>query len=68
MLESKSTVIDLKNRVSESARSVLDQLVQEGARKMLQSAIEAEVTAYIEAHQGLLDQAGHRLVVECPHC
>lgn len=63
MLSHESTVIDLKNRVSESARSVLDQLVQEGARKMLQSAIEAEVTAYIEAYQGLVDEAGHRLVV-----
>jgi len=30
---------------------------------MLQSAIEAEVAAYIEAHQGLRDESGHRLVV-----
>ena len=30
---------------------------------MLQAAIEAEVAAYIEAHQELRDEAGHRLVV-----
>jgi len=63
MLSHESTVIDLKSRVAESARSVLDELVQEGARKMLQAAIEAEVAAYIEAHQVLRDEAGHRLVV-----
>ena len=63
MLSHESTVIDLKNRVAETARSVLDELVQEGARQMLQAAIEAEVAAYIEAHQGLRNEAGHRLVV-----
>lgn len=67
MLTHESTVIDLKNRVNESARSVLDQLIHEGARKMLQSAIEAEVAAYIEAHQGLRDDNGHRLVVRNGH-
>lgn len=30
---------------------------------MLQSAIEAEVAAYIEAHQDLREESGHRLVV-----
>jgi len=63
MLNHESTVIDLQSRVQSEARSVLDGLVQEGARKMLQAAIEAEVAAYIEAHQELRDEAGHRLVV-----
>lgn len=67
MLTHESTVIDLKNRVNESARSVLDQLIHEGARKMLQSAIEAEVAAYIAAHQDLRDEAGQRLVVRNGH-
>ena len=30
---------------------------------MLQAAIEEEAAAYIEAHQALRDEQGHRLVV-----
>lgn len=51
----------------EDTRSVLDQIVREGAQKMLQMAIEEEVTAYIEAHQELRDGNGHRLVVRNGH-
>lgn len=42
---------------------MLDELVQEGARAMLQQAIEAEVASYIEAYQHLRDERGQRLVV-----
>ena len=41
----------------------LDELVAEGARRMLIAGLEAEVADYIERHQGLVDEAGHRLVV-----
>lgn len=51
----------------EDTRSVLDQIVREGAQKMLQRAIEAEGVAYIEAHQELRDDKGHRLVVRNGH-
>ena len=34
---------------------------------MLQAAIEAEVGAYIEAHEQLRDANGHRLVVRNGH-
>jgi transposase-like protein len=40
----------------------LDELVREGARRMLAQALEAEVDAYLAAHQGELDERGHRLV------
>jgi transposase-like protein len=43
--------------------SLLDELAREGARQMLAAALQAEVAAYIEAHAGELDEAGHRLVV-----
>lgn len=44
--------------------SVLDELVTEGARRMLVTALEAEVADYIERHQQLVDaESGHRLVV-----
>lgn len=41
----------------------LDELVLEGARRMLAAALEVEVAAYIERCQGEVDEKGHRLVV-----
>lgn len=46
-----------------SGRSLLDDIVRDGARKMLATALQAEVTAYIDAHAHLVDDDGHRLVV-----
>ncbi len=43
--------------------ATLDDLAFEGARRMLAAALEEEVTAYIERHQGEIDGCGHRLVV-----
>ena len=43
--------------------STLDDLVAEGAQRMLMAGLEAEVADYVERHQGLVDEAGHRLVV-----
>jgi transposase-like protein len=43
--------------------SVLDEIVREGARRMLAAALEAEVAAYIEAHGEERDERGRRLVV-----
>ena len=48
----------------ESAKASLDEVLREGARQMLQEAIEAEVADYVEAHVGELDpKSGRRLVV-----
>lgn len=43
--------------------SPLDELVREGARRMLQSAIDAEVEAFIASHAERTDEQGRRLVV-----
>ncbi len=43
--------------------SLIDEIVRDGARRMLAAALEAEVAAYIAAHAGQLDEHGHRLVV-----
>jgi transposase-like protein len=43
--------------------SSLDELVAEGARRMLIAGLESEVADYIERHLGLVDESGHRLVV-----
>jgi putative transposase len=46
---------------SEVAMS-LDELACEGARRMLATALEAEVDAYLAAHAAVVDEHGHRLV------
>jgi transposase-like protein len=45
-------------------RSPLDEIVREGARRMLQSAIDAEVEAFIAQHAQKTDKQGRRLVVK----
>jgi transposase-like protein len=49
------------------AVSLLDELVREGARRMLAAALEAEVAAYIDAHTDEVDDNGRRLVVRNGH-
>jgi putative transposase len=44
-------------------RAVLDEIVLDGARRMLAAALEAEVDAYIAGLAGERDGSGHRLVV-----
>ena len=41
----------------------LDELIREGARRMLMTALEAEVADYIDRHQRERDEDGRRLVV-----
>jgi hypothetical protein len=43
--------------------SLVDQMVRDGARRMLAAALEAELAAYIAAHAERLDEHGRRLVV-----
>jgi transposase-like protein len=49
--------------VSVVGESLIDEIVRDGARRMLAAALEAEVAAYIAAHAGELDEQGRRLVV-----
>jgi putative transposase len=44
-------------------RDVLTEILRNGARQMLASAIEAEVADWIEAHAHIRDSDGHRQVV-----
>ena len=46
----------------EAESSLIDQIVREGARRMLAAALQAEVDAYIEQFADLRDEDGHRLV------
>ena len=45
------------------APSLIDEIVREGARRMLPEALQAEVDAYIAAFAAERDENGHRLVV-----
>jgi transposase-like protein len=44
-------------------RSLLDEIVRDGARQMLAAALRAEVAAYVEQFADQLDEDGRRLVV-----
>ncbi len=51
----------------EPSKDVLTEILREGAQKMLATAIEVEVDAYIEQHADQRDANGHRLVVRNGH-
>jgi putative transposase len=57
--------------VDESAREEfaagLDEIVREGARRMLAAALEAEVQEYLAAFADQVDELGRRLVVRNGH-
>jgi len=61
----KDNLIDIRGREEpfETPRSVLDELAREGARRMLQEALEAEVVEYLQRHRKYVDDGGHRLVI-----
>lgn len=58
----KNTNEDSKMQ-AESASQVLDGILKEGARKLLQIAIEKEVAEYIQQNRHLVDERGHKMVV-----
>jgi putative transposase len=47
----------------DGSRSLIDEIVREGARRMLAEALQAEVDAYIAGFAAERDEAGRRLVV-----
>ena len=46
-----------------STKSILDELIREGAQKILISALQLEVSGYVDEHKNTVDKNGHRLVV-----
>ncbi len=53
--------IESKNQGKET--SVLEEVIREGARRLLQAAIEHEVAEYISCFQNIKDEQGRRMVV-----
>ena len=58
----ESLAASITGPIAESA-SLIDEIVREGARRMLAEALQAEVAAYIERFAHELDEQGRRLVV-----
>ena len=57
-------VLDTAEETEEGTEEpTLDELAREGARRMLMTALAAEVAQYVETHQAAHDEAGRRLVV-----
>ena len=61
------TVVTNDDARAEDAAAGLDEIVRDGARRMLIAAIEMEASGYVEALNGELDEHGHRLVVRNGH-
>src|SRR5271168_1785771 len=51
------------NEDAGASRSLLDEIVRDGARQMLAVALAAEVGAYVEQFADQVDEHGRRLVV-----
>jgi transposase-like protein len=58
-----TVVPDPAGRDSSAPASLIDEIVREGARRMLAEALQAEVDAYIAAFAAERDENGRRLVV-----
>lgn len=46
-----------------STKSILDELIREGAQKILINALQQEISGYVDEHKNIVDKNGHRLVV-----
>jgi len=57
----------MMEQVPEEVRESLDELIREGARRMLVAALEAEVEEYISTHREERDEEGRALVVRNGH-
>lgn len=54
-------------RIAAPSRDPLHELVRQGARQMIAQALDEEVHEYLDAHAGVCDQDGHRMVVRNGH-
>jgi hypothetical protein len=63
----EATVVSLPERAEVEAKSPLEQVIAEGARKMLQAAIENEVQEYLQAYGGRRTDNGQAVVVRNGH-
>ena len=62
------------NRTAESlampattSQDALTDVLRDGAQQLLAQAVEAEVATWIESHQEIVDENGHRMIVRNGH-
>ena len=63
----ETKVVSLPERAEVEPKSLLEQVIAEGARKLLQAAIENEVQEYLQAHGSRRTEAGQAIVVRNGH-
>jgi hypothetical protein len=63
----KTTAKAVDRRMISESESALDQLIREGARKMLQSALDHEVAEFIERMKSRRTEEGLREIVRNGH-
>ena len=56
-------VNESEENVTTKLKDPIEELVRAGAQKMLQIALEEEITAFIESHKDMKSADGHRMVV-----
>ena len=61
------TAVDVPTLIEEETHSSLEGMLREGARRMLQAALEMEVSAYLDGCNDQRDAAGHQAVVRNGH-
>jgi len=62
-----SKAIGTADTIPVPVRDVLSEVLRQGAQRLLAQAVEAEVSAWITEHAGVVDAAGHRQVVRNGH-
>ena len=61
------TAVEVTALIEEATQSSLEEMLREGARRMLQTALELEVSAYIDGCKEQRTAAGHQAVVRNGH-
>jgi len=59
----KNEPVEVEKQEKDEAKSILEEIIREGARKMLQAAIEQEVAEYISSLSDKKDERGRYLIV-----
>jgi len=66
MPANKSTPVEAGN-ATEEVRVLIERIAREGAQKVLQAALEAEVEEHLKKYRGVRDEEGRRVVVSNGH-
>ena len=67
MPERKSTSIEMVVATTDEIQGAIERIAREGAKKLLQAALEAEVEEHLNRYEQIKDAEGHRLVVRNGH-